>query len=96
MTYRRTIHLLIAFCPIVGLMFADVPARLAAPRAHGADAKAEECRELGSRRELFVDHYLIDKLNNARLVLHHPKDEGPVIKFNQPWEFPHAGCPTVN
>ena len=51
--------------------------------------------DIGSNRELFVDHYLIDQLNNARLVLHHPKNEGSAIKFDQPWEFPFAACPTV-
>ncbi len=28
--------------------------------------------KLGSRRELFVDHFLIDRLENANLILHHP------------------------
>lgn len=28
--------------------------------------------ELGSRRELFVDRFLIDTLDNANLILHHP------------------------
>ncbi len=51
--------------------------------------------ELGSSRELFVDHYLIDRLKNAQLVLHHPLDEGSVLKCDRPWEFPFAGCPTV-
>ncbi|MBN2291522.1 MAG: hypothetical protein JXM70_03795 [Pirellulales bacterium] len=51
--------------------------------------------ELGSRRELFVDHYLIDQLKNTRLVLHHPQDKGSVLKCDRPWEFPFAGCPTV-
>ncbi|MFM7132356.1 MAG: hypothetical protein ACKO0V_23660, partial [bacterium] len=28
--------------------------------------------EIGSRRELFIDHFLIDSLQGARLVLHSP------------------------
>lgn len=54
-----------------------------------------EAIDIGSRRELFVDRYLIHRLDDARLVLHHPRDEGPVIRFDNPWEFPFAGCPTV-
>lgn len=54
-----------------------------------------EAIDIGSRRELFIDRYLIDRLDDARLVLHHPRDEGPVIRFDNPWEFPFAGCPTV-
>lgn len=41
---------------------------------------------IGSDRELFVDHYLIDRLDGVRLQLHRPRDEGPVLKFDQPWE----------
>lgn len=51
--------------------------------------------DIGSNRELFVDYYLIEKLNGARLVLHHPHDEGPVLKFDQPWEGPFCGYCTV-
>ncbi|MBD2703523.1 hypothetical protein IC229_22955 [Spirosoma sp. BT702] len=42
--------------------------------------------ELGTRREIFVDHYLIDKMEDVTLVLHHPRDEGPVFFFDKPWE----------
>ncbi len=42
--------------------------------------------DIGSRRELFVDHFLIDRMQDTRLSLHHPKDEGSVMKFDKPWE----------
>jgi len=42
--------------------------------------------DIGSRRELFVDEYLIDSLDNAELVLHQPHDEGIVYHFDRPWE----------
>ena len=35
--------------------------------------------ELGSRRELFIDQHLIEKLDNVRLHLHEPRDEGIVL-----------------
>lgn len=41
---------------------------------------------VGSNRELFVDGYLIDKRNNITQLLHHPHNEGPVLKFDKPWE----------
>ena len=41
---------------------------------------------LGSRRELFVDHFLIEKMDGVRLMLHRPRDEGPVLRFDKPWE----------
>ena len=42
--------------------------------------------DISNRRELFVDHFLIDRLDGARLALHRPKDEGSVLTFDNPWE----------
>ena len=50
---------------------------------------------IGSRLELFVDSYLIDKMDNVRLVLQEPKDEGPVLYFEKPWEGPFCGYSTI-
>ncbi|KPL20207.1 MAG: hypothetical protein AMJ75_12115 [Phycisphaerae bacterium SM1_79] len=51
--------------------------------------------DIGSRRELFVDSHLIDHLDGVRLVLHRPRDEGSVLKFDEPWEGPFCGYCTV-
>jgi hypothetical protein len=51
--------------------------------------------ELDSRRELFIDRHLIEKLDNARLHLHEPRDEGEVMNFDQPWEGIHCGYCTM-
>jgi hypothetical protein len=58
-------------------------------------AGAEQPLDLGSRRELFVDRYLIDRLEGARQVLHAPHDEGVVLKFDRPWEGLFCGYSTV-
>lgn len=42
--------------------------------------------DLGSRRELFVDDFLIDKLDNVRLELQHPQPQEVVFACDQPWE----------
>jgi len=60
-----------------------------------ADASDTKAIELGSRRELFVDNFLIDKLENVRLVLNRPRDEGVVIKFDKPWEGLFCGYATA-
>ena len=52
-------------------------------------------RNIGSRRELFVDRYLIERLTNARPHLHKPRDEGAVFKLDQPWEGPQGGYTTI-
>ena len=55
----------------------------------------EPALDLGSRRELFVDRYLVHTLDGAVLRLHEPCDEGPVFKFDRPWEGPFCGYCTV-
>ena len=38
-------------------------------------------QDIGSRRELFVDDLLIDRLDGARLKLHQPKPGGVAIRY---------------
>ncbi len=64
--------------------------------AWGRTAGATETPlKIGSRRELFVDHFLIDKLKGARLKLHAPVPAGPVLRFDHPWEGAFCGYCTV-
>ena len=51
--------------------------------------------ELGSRRELFVDHFLIDRLKGASLAFETPRDEGVALRLDRPWEGPFCGYATV-
>jgi hypothetical protein len=51
-----------------------------------AELRAEEAIDIGSRRELLVDHFLIDRMSNASLRMHNPQDQGPVLKLDRPWE----------
>lgn len=50
---------------------------------------------IGSRLEPFVDRYLIERLEGARLKLHEPRPAGPVIQFDRPWEGAFCGYITV-
>ena len=52
-------------------------------------------KDIGSRLELFVDHYLIERLQGAQLKLTHPVDAGVAIKFDHPWEGAFSGYVTV-
>jgi hypothetical protein len=58
-------------------------------------AKTNETRNIGSRRELFVDDYLIDSLKNTHLKLHPPHDEGPAFYFDKSWEGAFSGYNTI-
>lgn len=66
--------------------------RLTAPTALSivlilaATAQSAEPIDIGSRRELFVDTHLIDRLDDARLVLHRPQAREVAIVHDQPWE----------
>jgi hypothetical protein len=55
----------------------------------------DEAINIGSRRELFVDRFLIDPACRVPLHMHEPHDEGPVVKFDKLWEGPHAGYVTI-
>ncbi len=51
--------------------------------------------DIADRRELFVDHYLVDRLDGARLHLHEPVPADTAITFDAPWEGPGSGYCTV-
>ena len=51
--------------------------------------------DIGSRRELFVDYYLIDSMEDVELKLHEPRNEGVALQLDQPWESPYACYFTV-
>ncbi|MBN2295561.1 MAG: hypothetical protein JXM70_24235 [Pirellulales bacterium] len=59
------------------------------------DAAATEPVNIGAQRELFVDSYLVDRLDSAKLVMHRPKDEGIAMYFDKPWEGPSCLYLTV-
>ena len=46
----------------------------------------QEIIELGNKRELFVDNYLIEKLDNLSLRLHEPVLRDVSFKLDLPWE----------
>lgn len=64
------------------------------PAVHSAEPAAVV--KIGSRRELFVDSLLIDRLSEgAALRLARPHDEGIALAFDRPWEGAFCGYATV-
>ncbi len=56
--------------------------------------KREVC-EIRSRLELFVDDWLIDKMNGAQQRLHHPIPREVALVFDRPWEGNTSAYATV-
>ena len=56
---------------------------------------ADDPIEIGGRRELFVDHHLIDKLDKVSLQLQRPQPAGVAFRFDKPWEGQVSGYVTV-
>ena len=50
---------------------------------------------IGSRLELFVDDYVIDRLHDAQLKLHSPTRKGVAVAFDRLWEGDFSAYPTV-
>ncbi|MSR60312.1 MAG: hypothetical protein EXS05_22170, partial [Planctomycetaceae bacterium] len=52
--------------------------------------------DIGSRRELFVDQYLIDTLQGgARRMLHRPTPREISLTHDEPWEGNVSGIATI-
>ncbi len=83
----KTIHLICGFLAI--LVFSSYGLKNTGP------ATGDKVIQLDSKREIFVDNTLIDKLSGSRIVMHHPVDEGPVFYFDNPWEGVFCGYCTV-
>ncbi len=60
-----------------------------------SESRAADAIDIGSRRELFVDHHLIEKLDGARLALHRPQPREVAIRFDKPWEMHAPGYATI-
>ena len=58
-------------------------------------AAAQTPLNIGSQRELFVDHHLIARLEGASLRLHEPQPAGTALRFDRPYEGVYSGYATV-
>lgn len=56
---------------------------------------AEPAIDIGSRRELFLDHLLIDRLSGTELRLQTPVEKEVSMTFSEPWEGPFVNYATV-
>lgn len=67
----------------------------AAMKNPNSDINNDTTINIGSRRELFVDESLIDKLNGLELRMHLPVKKEVVMVYDQPWEGSGSGYQVV-
>jgi len=58
-------------------------------------ATKQDIIDIGSRLELFVDPFIINKLINTRRQMHKPIREKPALYFDKEWEGKFSGYVTV-
>ena len=68
---------------------------MAANRTRTREKPAAAPLNIGVRRELFVDDFLIERLDKANRILHHPQPREVVLTFDRPWEAEAPGYVTV-
>jgi hypothetical protein len=49
-------------------------------------AQKTQVLTLDSNRQLFVDDYMVSKMDGVQIMMHHPADKGIAFKFDKPWE----------
>ncbi|HUT26188.1 MAG TPA: hypothetical protein VM492_17785 [Sumerlaeia bacterium] len=64
-------------------------------RGGGEADDSPEAIDIGNRRELFVDRFLIDRMKGVELRAHPPRPAGAALEFDKPWEGPVSGYVTV-
>lgn len=80
----------------VGLSIGTLAAGAIGSRLPSPAAEAGAGIALGSRRELFVDNFLVDRLSGgAELRLHAPQPGEVVLTMDRPWEGIYSGYFTV-
>jgi len=68
----------------------------ATPATNNAPGQSETTIDIGSRLELFIDDYIIDRLEGrAELRLHNPEPREISITFDKPWEGSGSGYVSV-
>ena len=78
------------------LGFAASGSSLFGPAIRAGQKHEKTVIDVGSRRELFVDDFLIEKLTGeAALQLHHPTPREIAIVFDAPWEGSGSGYHSV-
>ncbi|SDD11720.1 glycoside hydrolase family protein [Niabella drilacis] len=92
---RTTVYFVaVFFC--AGLVTEGARAGTAVPGDPVTKEKPVPPVNIGSRLELFVDGYLIDRLTGGgKIVLHHPQPREIVMIHDQPWEGSGSGYHSI-
>jgi hypothetical protein len=84
----RNVHVLrnIRVLLLSVLISASMLGWLTVASAFSDETASEIPISIGSRRELFVDEFLIESRKNTQLILHHPQPQEIALHCDRPWE----------
>ena len=85
----RTDPGLVKYTPDMSIQTRTLPTLSVRVTTGRANHMANVPINIGSRRELFVDGYLIDKFDGVSRKLHEPHPAGTAISHDDPWEQFH-------
>jgi hypothetical protein len=85
--FNPPVRVTLVFSAIVTLLFVGFVV--------SESVRADDVIRIGSRRELFVDDLLIEKLDGAQRRLHHPTPREIAVVHDAPWEGAGSGYHTV-
>lgn len=80
---------------VYAVLAATVATAMILGQPAACDAEADDVIDIGSRRELFVDDFLIHRLDGVSRRLHHPTPREIAIVHDAPWEGAGSGYHTV-
>ena len=63
---------------------------IAVSAAPARSSEAERIR-IGSGRQLFLDDFIIERMDGLKRTMHQPAKHGPVLKAEEPWEGVYIG-----
>ena len=63
--------------------------------AYADDLQKLDPIDLGAKRELFIDDYLVDQMENVALTIHSPERKEIAAQFDRPWEDGGEGYATI-
>ena len=81
--------------PLMGAAGLFIASLVSGQSPAAVQPRATDPLNLGTRLEMFIDHFLIEQLKGTRLKLHEPRPAGIAVRFGDPWDEVPNGTATI-